>query len=186
MIGLTYGISTYFGDVCHLCRSFCRAKGYVKTLILGFIGISLSFYITSFAISSSPFPFGFRSYRRFVSGHYFCSSYHWWCLRNILKMTKLEHCNGNIDVTCCNWNVYIYTYPSVLVSTFQWSLSFQIVSVFFIFIPMSLIFLIPKPINKNKKVYTPRNISDVIKTAFKDKSYQFLILGFLCVVFMLL
>ena len=66
-----------------------------------------------------------------------------------------------------------------LVTTFKWSFSFQITSMFFLFIiPLSFIFLLPKPQKKDKKEFTKRKISDVIKKAFKDKSYNYLILGF--------
>ena len=66
-----------------------------------------------------------------------------------------------------------------LVTTYQWSLSFQITSIFFLFmIPLSLIFLLPKPEKKSKKEFTKRKISDVLQEAFKDKSYKYLILGF--------
>ena len=47
-----------------------------------------------------------------------------------------------------------------LVSTFQWSFSFQILATFFLFmIPLSLIFLIPKSKKKNKIKYTERKIN---------------------------
>ena len=51
-------------------------------------------------------------------------------------------------------------------------------SSFLFLIPLSFIFLIPKSDKKIKKEFTQRKISDVIKQAFKDKSYRYLILGF--------
>ena len=44
MIGLTYGIfNLLWGSMSPIAGAFAEQKGYVKTLIVGFIGISLSF-----------------------------------------------------------------------------------------------------------------------------------------------
>jgi MFS-type transporter involved in bile tolerance (Atg22 family) len=78
MIGLTYGIfNLLWGCMSPIAGAFAEQKGYVKTLMVGFIGISLSFYITSSAYKPSSLSFWFRGCWRFVRGYYFCSCYYW-------------------------------------------------------------------------------------------------------------
>ena len=62
-----------------IAGAFAEQKGYVKTLTVGFIGISLSFYITSFAINPLHFLFGLGVIGGLSAG-IILSSYYWWCL----------------------------------------------------------------------------------------------------------
>ena len=180
MIGFTYGIFNLLcGCMSPIAGAFAEQKGYVKTLIVGFIGISLSFYITSSAINPLHFLFGLGVVGGLSAGIISVPV----IIGGVSKYFEDDKTRSTVTgilMSLAATGMFIFTpINQFLVSTFQWSVSFQVVSVFFLlFIPMSLIFLIPKPLNKNKKEYTPRKISDVIKTAFQDKSYQFLILGF--------
>ena len=58
-IGLTYGIfNLMWGSMSPIAGAFAEQKGYVKTFFVGFIGVSLSFYVTSLAISPIHFLLG--------------------------------------------------------------------------------------------------------------------------------
>ena len=59
LIGLTYGIfNLLWGAMSPIAGAFAEQKGYVKTLVVGFTGVSLSFYVTSSAINPSHFLLG--------------------------------------------------------------------------------------------------------------------------------
>ena len=158
MIGLTYGIfNLLWGCMSPIAGAFAEQKGYVKTLIVGFIGISISFYITSFAISPLHFLFGLGVIGGLSAGIISVPV----IIGGVSKYFEDDKTRSTVTgilMSLAATGMFIFTpIHHFLVSTFQWTVSFQIVSVFFLlFIPMSLIFLIPKPVNKNKKVYTPK------------------------------
>ena len=59
LIGLTYGIfNLLWGSMSPIAGAFAEQKGYVKTLCVGFIGVSLSFYVASSAVAPIHFLFG--------------------------------------------------------------------------------------------------------------------------------
>ena len=180
LIGLTYGIfNLLWGSMSPIAGAFAEQKGYVKTLSVGFIGISLSFYVTSFAIDPLHFLFGFGVIGGLSAGIISVPV----IIGGVSKYfddDKTQSTVTGILMSIAASGMFIFTpINQFLVSTFQWSLSFQITASFFLFmVPLSFIFFIPKPVKKNKQEFTKRKISDVIKKAFKDKSYQFLILGF--------
>ena len=176
MIGLTYGIfNLLWGCMSPIAGAFAEQKGYVKTLIVGFIGISFSFYITSSAINPLHFLFGLGVIGGLSAGIISVPV----IIGGVSKYFEDDKTRSTVTgilMSLAASGMFIFTpINQFLVSTFQWSMSFQIVSVFFLlFIPMSLIFLIPKPVNKNKKEYTPRKISDVIKTATRMRKNDFI------------
>ena len=180
LIGLTYGIfNLLWGAMSPFAGAFAEQKGYVKTLSVGFIGVSLSFYVTSSAID--PFHFllglgvigglsaGIISVPVIIGG-----------VSKYFDDDKTRNTVTGILMSLAATGMFIFTpINQFLVTTFQWSTSFQITSIFFLLlVPISLIFLMPKPIKKNNQNLTQRKISDVIRKAFHDKSYRFLILGF--------
>ncbi len=180
LIGLTYGIfNLLWGAMSPFAGAFAEQKGYVKTLSVGFIGVSLSFYVTSSAID--PFHFllglgvigglsaGIISVPVIIGG-----------VSKYFDDDKTRNTVTGILMSLAATGMFIFTpINQFLVTTFQWSTSFQITSIFFLLlVPISLIFLMPKPSKKNNQNLTQRKISDVIRKAFHDKSYRFLILGF--------
>ena len=180
LIGLTYGIFNFlWGAMSPIAGAFAEQKGYVKTLSVGFIGIALSFYVTSSAISPTHFLFGLGVIGGLSAGIISVPV----IIGGVSKYfddDKTRSTVTGILMSLAASGMFIFTpINQFLVTTFQWSLSFQITAVFFLFlIPLSFIFLIPKSDKKIKKEFTQRKISDVIKQAFKDKSYRYLILGF--------
>ena len=180
MIGLTYGIfNLLWGTMSPIAGAFAEQKGYVKTLSIGFIGISLSFYISSFAIDPIHFLFGLGVIGGLSAGVISVPV----IIGGVSKYfedDKTQSTVTGILMSIAASGMFIFTpINQFLVSTFKWSSSFQITAVFFLFmIPLSFIFFLPKPQKKNKKPLSKRKISDVIKQALKDKSYRFLILGF--------
>ena len=180
LIGLTYGIfNLLWGSMSPIAGAFAEQKGYVKTLCVGFIGVSLSFYVASSAVDPIHFLFsigvigglsaGVISVPVIIGG-----------VSKFYADDKTQSTVTGILMSIAASGMFIFTpINQFLVSTYQWSLSFQITSIFFLFmIPLSLIFLLPKLEKKNKKEFTKRKISDVLQEAFKDKSYKYLILGF--------
>lgn len=180
LIGLTYGIfNLLWGTMSPIAGAFAEQKGYVKTLALGFIGVSLSFYVTSSAISPIHFLLGLGVIGGLSAGVISVPV----IIGGVSKYfddDKTRSTVTGILMSIAASGMFIFTpINQFLVTTFQWSVSFQITAAFFLLmIPLSFIFLIPKPDKKAKKEFTKRKISDVIKQAFKDKSYRYLILGF--------
>ncbi len=180
LIGLTYGIfNLLWGATSPIAGAFAEQKGYVKTLSVGFIGVSLSCYVTSLAIDPIHFLFGLGVIGGLSAGIISVPI----IVGGVSKYfddDKTRSTVTGILMSLAATGMFIFTpINQFLVTTFQWSKSFQITSIFFLFlIPISFIFLIPKPIKKNNQKFTQRKINDVIKKAFQDKSYQFLILGF--------
>jgi predicted MFS family arabinose efflux permease len=180
LIGLTYGIfNLLWGTMSPIAGAFAEQKGYVKTLCVGFIGVSLSFYVASSAVDPIHFLFGIGVIGGLSAGVISVPV----IIGGVSKFyadDKTQSTVTGILMSIAASGMFIFTpINQFLVSTYQWSLSFQITSIFFLFmIPLSLIFLLPKLEKKNKKEFTKRKISDVLKEAFKDKSYKYLILGF--------
>ena len=180
LIGLTYGIfNLLWGTMSPIAGAFAEQKGYVKTLSIGFIGVSLSFYITSSAIDPIHFLFGLGVIGGLSAGIISVPV----IIGGVSKYfddDKTRSTVTGILMSLAATGMFIFTpINQFLVTTFQWSFSFQITSIFFLLlVPISLIFLIPKPKKKTNQNYTKRKIIDVIKQASQDKSYQFLILGF--------
>ena len=180
MIGLTYGIfNLLWGSMSPIAGAFAEQKGYVKTLSVGFIGVSLSFYFASFAIDPLHFLFGLGVIGGLSAGIISVPV----IIGGVSKYfedDKTQSTVTGILMSIAASGMFIFTpINQFLVSTFKWINSFQITSIFFIFmIPLSFVFFIPKPEKKNKKNFTNRKIKDVIGKAFEDKSYRFLILGF--------
>ena len=180
LIGLTYGIfNLLWGSMSPIAGAFAEQKGYVKTLCVGFIGVSLSFYVASSAVDPIHFLFGIGVIGGLSAGVISVPV----IIGGVSKFyadDKTQSTVTGILMSIAASGMFIFTpINQFLVSTYQWSLSFQITSIFFLFmIPLSLIFLLPKPEKKNKKEFTKRKISDVLQEAFKDKSYKYLILGF--------
>jgi len=180
LIGLTYGIfNLLWGTMSPIAGAFAEQKGYVKTLSIGFIGVSLSFYVTSSAIDPIHFLFGLGVIGGLSAGIISVPV----IIGGVSKYfddDKTRSTVTGILMSLAATGMFIFTpINQFLVTTFQWSFSFQITSIFFLLlVPISLIFLIPKPKKKTNQNYTKRKIIDVIKQASQDKSYQFLILGF--------
>ena len=180
LIGLTYGIfNLLWGSMSPIAGAFAEQKGYVKTLCVGFIGVSLSFYVASSAVDPIHFLFGIGIIGGLSAGVISVPV----IIGGVSKFyadDKTQSTVTGILMSIAASGMFIFTpINQFLVSTYQWSLSFQITSIFFLFmIPLSLIFLLPKLEKKNKKEFTKRKISDVLQEAFKDKSYKYLILGF--------
>jgi predicted MFS family arabinose efflux permease len=180
LIGLTYGIfNLLWGTMSPIAGAFAEQKGYVKTLCVGFIGVSLSFYVASSAVDPIHFLFGIGVIGGLSAGVISVPV----IIGGVSKFyadDKTQSTVTGILMSIAASGMFIFTpINQFLVSTYQWSLSFQITSIFFLFmIPLSLIFLLPKLEKKNKKEFTKRKISDVLQEAFKDKSYKYLILGF--------
>ena len=180
LIGLTYGIfNLLWGSMSPIAGAFAEQKGYVKTLCVGFIGVSLSFYVASSAVDPIHFLFGIGVIGGLSAGVISVPV----IIGGVSKFyadDKTQSTVTGILMSIAASGMFIFTpINQFLVSTYQWSLSFQITSIFFLFmIPLSLIFLLPKPEKKSKKEFTKRKISDVLQEAFKDKSYKYLILGF--------
>ena len=180
LIGLTYGIfNLLWGSMSPIAGAFAEQKGYVKTLCVGFIGVSLSFYVASSAVDPIHFLFGIGVIGGLSAGVISVPV----IIGGVSKFyadDKTQSTVTGILMSIAASGMFIFTpINQFLVSTYQWSLSFQITSIFFLFmIPLSLIFLLPKLDKKNKKEFTKRKISDVLQEAFKDKSYKYLILGF--------
>ena len=180
LIGLTYGIfNLLWGSMSPIAGAFAEQKGYVKTLCVGFIGVSLSFYVASSAVEPIHFLFGIGVIGGLSAGVISVPV----IIGGVSKFyadDKTQSTVTGILMSIAASGMFIFTpINQFLVSTYQWSLSFQITSIFFLFmIPLSLIFLLPKLEKKNKKEFTKRKISDVLQEAFKDKSYKYLILGF--------
>ena len=180
IIGLTYGLfNLLWGAMSPIAGAFAEQKGYVKTLCFGFFGVSLSFYVASSAIHPLHFLFGIGIIGGISAGVISVPV----IIGGVSKYfedDKTQSTVTGILMSLAATGMFIFTpINQFLVTTFKWSFSFQITSMFFLFIiPLSLIFLLPKPQKKDKKEFTKRKISDVIKKAFKDKSYNYLILGF--------
>ena len=180
LIGLTYGIfNLLWGSMSPIAGAFAEQKGYVKTLCVGFIGVSLSFYVASSAVDPIHFLLGIGVIGGLSAGVISVPV----IIGGVSKFyadDKTQSTVTGILMSIAASGMFIFTpINQFLVSTYQWSLSFQITSIFFLFmIPLSLIFLLPKLDKKNKKEFTKRKISDVLQEAFKDKSYKYLILGF--------
>ena len=180
LIGLTYGIfNLLWGSMSPIAGAFAEQKGYVKTLSVGFIGVSLSFYVSSHAVDSIHFLIGLGVIGGLSAGVISVPV----IIGGVSKYfddDKTQSTVTGILMSIAASGMFIFTpINQYLVTTFKWSLSFQITSIFFLFmIPLSFIFFLPKSHKKNKKVFSERKISDVIKQALKDKSYRFLILGF--------
>ena len=180
IIGLTYGLfNLLWGAMSPIAGAFAEQKGYVKTLCFGFFGVSLSFYVASSAIHPLHFLFGIGIIGGISAGVISVPV----IIGGVSKYfedDKTQSTVTGILMSLAATGMFIFTpINQFLVTTFKWSFSFQITSMFFLFIiPLSLIFLLPKPRKKDKKEFTKRKISDVIKKAFKDKSYNYLILGF--------
>ncbi len=180
LIGLTYGIfNLLWGSMSPIAGAFAEQKGYVKTLCVGFIGVSLSFYVASSAVDPIHFLFGIGVIGGLSAGVISVPV----IIGGVSKFyadDKTQSTVTGILMSIAASGMFIFTpINQFLVSTYQWSLSFQITSIFFLFmIPLSLIFLLPKPEKENKKEFTKRKISNVLREAFKDKSYKYLILGF--------
>ncbi len=180
LVGLTYGIfNLLWGSMSPIAGAFAEQKGYVKTLCVGFIGVSLSFYVASSAVDPIHFLFGIGVIGGLSAGVISVPV----IIGGVSKFyadDKTQSTVTGILMSIAASGMFIFTpINQFLVSTYQWSLSFQITSIFFLFmIPLSLIFLLPKPEKKNKKEFTKRKILDVLQEAFKDKSYKYLILGF--------
>ncbi|MDC3172968.1 MFS transporter, partial [Alphaproteobacteria bacterium] len=180
LIGLTYGIfNLLWGSMSPIAGAFAEQKGYVKTLCVGFIGVSLSFYVASSAVDPIHFLFGIGVIGGLSAGVISVPV----IIGGVSKFYTDDKTQSNVTgilMSIAASGMFIFTpINQFLVSTYQWSLSFQITSIFFLFmIPLSLIFLLPKPEKINKKEFTKRKISDVLQEAFKDKSYKYLILGF--------
>ena len=180
LIGLTYGIfNLLWGSMSPIAGAFAEQKGYVKTLCVGFIGVSLSFYVASSAVDPIHFLFGIGVIGGLSAGVISVPV----IIGGVSKFYADDKTHSTVTgilMSIAASGMFIFTpINQFLVSTYQWSLSFQITSIFFLFmIPLSLIFLLPKLEKKNKKEFTKRKISDVLQEAFKDKSYKYLILGF--------
>tara|TARA_Y100000996_G_scaffold367817_1_gene313879 strand:+ start:2748 stop:3944 length:1197 start_codon:yes stop_codon:yes gene_type:complete len=180
LIGLTYGIfNLLWGAMSPMAGAFAEQKGYVKTLSIGFIGVSLSFYVTSSAIDPIHFLFGLGIIGGLSAGIISVPV----IIGGVSKYfddDKTRSTVTGILMSLAATGMFIFTpINQFLVTTFKWSISFQITSIFFLLlVPISLIFLIPKPKKKTNQNFTKRKITDVIKQASQDKSYQFLILGF--------
>tara|TARA_B100000900_G_scaffold117016_1_gene98547 strand:+ start:2158 stop:3291 length:1134 start_codon:yes stop_codon:yes gene_type:complete len=180
LIGLTYGIfNLLWGSMSPIAGAFAEQKGYVKTLSVGFIGVSLSFYVSSHAIDPIHFLVGLGVIGGLSAGVISVPV----IIGGVSKYfddDKTQSTVTGILMSIAASGMFIFTpINQYLVTTFKWSLSFQITSIFFLFmIPLSFIFFLPKSHKKNKKAFSERKISDVIKQALKDKSYRFLILGF--------
>ena len=180
MIGLTYGIfNLLWGSMSPIAGAFAEQKGYVKTFIVGFVGVSISFYVTSLAVNPLHFLFGLGVIGGLSAGIISVPV----VIGGVSKYfddDKTRSTVTGILMSLAATGMFIFTpINQFLVTTFKWSLSFQIVAFFYLFfIPMSLVFLLKKPIKKDQKKFTKRKIRDVIKYAFKDKSYRYLILGF--------
>ena len=180
LIGLTYGVfNLLWGAMSPFAGAFAEQKGYVKTLAVGFLGVSLSFYVTSSAISPIHFFFGLGVIGGLSAGIISVPV----IIGGVSKYFDDDKSRSTVTgilMSLAATGMFIFTpINQFLVTTFQWSLSFQITSAFFLFmIPLSFIFLIPKPLKKDKKEFTKRKITDVVKQALQDKSYRYLILGF--------
>ncbi|MAV82717.1 MAG: hypothetical protein CMI90_04565 [Pelagibacteraceae bacterium] len=180
MIGLTYGIfNLLWGSMSPIAGAFAEQKGYVKTFIVGFVGVSISFYVTSLAVNPLHFLFGLGVIGGLSAGIISVPV----VIGGVSKYfddDKTRSTVTGILMSLAATGMFIFTpINQFLVTTFKWSLSFQIVAFFYLFfIPMSLVFLLKKPIKKAQKKFTKRKIRDVVKYAFKDKSYRYLILGF--------
>ena len=165
LIGLTYGIfNLLWGTMSPIAGAFAEQKGYVKTLALGFIGVSLSFYVTSSAISPIHFLLGLGVIGGLSAGVISVPV----IIGGVSKYfddDKTRSTVTGILMSIAASGMFIFTpINQFLVTTFQWSVSFQITAAFFLLmIPLSFIFLIPKPDKKAKKEFTKRKISNVIR-----------------------
>ena len=179
-IGLTYGIfNLMWGSMSPIAGAFAEQKGYVKTFFEGFLGVSLSFYITSLAISPIHFLLGLGLIGGLSAGVISVPV----VIGGVAKYFDDDKSRSTVTgilMSIAATGMFIFTpINQYLVTAFGWSLSFQIVAMFYLlFIPMAFIFLLKKPEFKSKKKLTERKILDVISFAFKDKSYRYLILGF--------
>ena len=110
LIGLTYGIFNFlWGAMSPIAGAFAEQKGYVKTLSVGFIGIALSFYVTSSAISPTHFLFGLGVIGGLSAGIISVPV----IIGGVSKYfddDKTRSSNRNINVSSCFRNVYIYSY----------------------------------------------------------------------------
>ena len=179
-IGLTYGIfNLMWGSMSPIAGAFAEQKGYVKTFFIGFIGVSLSFYVTSLAITPIHFLLGLGLIGGISAGVISVPV----VIGGVSKYFDDDKSRSTVTgilMSIAASGMFIFTpINQYLVSAFGWSLSFQIVAFFYLlFIPMAFIFLLKKPEPKVKKKLTERRILDVVTFAFKDKSYRYLILGF--------
>jgi MFS family permease len=179
-IGFTFGLlNLAWGSFSPIAGAIAEQKGYVKTLLAGMFLVSIGYFLASLASSPLYFTLSFGVVFGIAAGvtsipviiggvgKYFPDDKSRSLVTGIL--TSLA-ASGMFILTPINHH---------LTSLFGWSKSFQILSVcFLITLPLAFIFLIPKPQLVNKKEFTKRKIKDVIKTAFQDKSYRYLILGF--------
>lgn len=180
LIGLTYGLfNIMWGSMSPLAGAFAEQKGYVKTFLVGFIGVALSFYITSHATNPMHFLLGLGLVGGLSAGIISVPV----VIGGVSKYFDDDKSRSTVTgmlMSLAATGMFIFTpINQYLVTAFGWSLSFQLVALFYLlFIPMSFIFLLKKPISKKTKKFTKRKIIDVISFALKDKSYQYLILGF--------
>ena len=180
VIGLTYGIfNLMWGSMSPIAGAFAEQKGYVKTFFVGFIGVSLSFYVTSLAISPIHFLLGLGLIGGLSAGVISVPV----VIGGVSKYFDDDKSRSTVTgilMSIAASGMFIFTpINQYLVSAFGWSLSFQFVAFFYLlFIPMAFIFLLKKPEPKIKKKLTDRKILEVITFALKDKSYKYLILGF--------
>jgi len=179
-IGLTYGIfNLMWGSMSPIAGAFAEQKGYVKTFLIGFVGVSLSFYVTSLAVTPIHFLLGLGLIGGISAGVISVPV----VIGGVSKYFDDDKSRSTVTgilMSIAASGMFIFTpINQYLVSAFGWSLSFQIVAFFYLlFIPMAFIFLLKKPEPKVKKELTERKILDVVTFAFKDKSYRYLILGF--------
>ena len=163
IIGLTYGLfNLLWGAMSPIAGAFAEQKGYVKTLCFGFFGVSLSFYVASSAIHPLHFLFGIGIIGGISAGVISVPV----IIGGVSKYfedDKTQSTVTGILMSLAATGMFIFTpINQFLVTTFKWSFSFQITSMFFLFIiPLSLIFLLPKPQKKDKKEFTKRKISDL-------------------------
>ncbi len=142
LIGLTYGIfNLLWGAMSPIAGAFAEQKGYVKTLSVGFLGIALSFYVTSSAISPTHFLLGLGVIGGLSAGIISVPV----IIGGVSKYfddDKTRSTVTGILMSLAASGMFIFTpINQFLVTTFQWSLSFQITAVFFLFlIPLSFNF----------------------------------------------
>ena len=163
LIGLTYGIfNLLWGTMSPIAGAFAEQKGYVKTLALGFIGVSLSFYVTSSAISPIHFLLGLGVIGGLSAGVISVPV----IIGGVSKYfddDKTRSTVTGILMSIAASGMFIFTpINQFLVTTFQWSVSFQITAAFFLLmIPLSFIFfcvgssLLSRSAEWKQEVYCP-------------------------------
>lgn len=180
IIGLTYGVfNLMWGAMSPIAGAFAEQKGYVKTFLVGFVGVSLSFYVASLAVDPIHFLLGLGLLGGLSAGVISVPV----VIGGVSKYFDDDKSRSTVIgilMSLAATGMFIFTpINQYLVTAFGWSISFQLVALFYLFfIPMSFIFFLKKPLPKNKKKLTERKILEVISFALKNKSYQYLILGF--------